>query len=364
MNVHLPVKRKTFKPKPKRNSWYSPHLQLMKDRVMALLCRSPDNKCKAAWTIVNRETSRDRPSYHVQPDAEDFSKYCISAVDEIQQSLSLLSSAVDLLQRSTPAAPSQLFNWRPVTGGETSVTTYRTTDGAGSTCINDRAGSWRTGDADVEYVTLLPKLQHTEHTVWKRTTDGAGSTCINNRAGSWRTGDADVEYVTLLPKLQHTEHTVWKRTTDGAGSTCINDRAGSWRTGDADVEYVTLLPKLQHTEHTVWKRTTDGAGSTCINDRAGSWRTGDADVEYVTLLPKLQHTEHTVWKRTTDGAGSTCINDRAGSWRTGDADVEYVTLLPKFRACWLYFFNFDIQEWSEALLSPHRLYSGCRVSTY
>ncbi|KAG8273375.1 hypothetical protein J6590_021330 [Homalodisca vitripennis] len=151
MNVHLPVKWKTFKPKPKRNSWYSPHLQLMKDRVMALLRRSrqsgqnadietykaakrtyrqalqvarresneefintADNKCKAAWTIVNRETGRDRPSHHVQPDAEEFSKYCISAVDEIRQSLSLpSSSAVDLLQRSTPAAPSRLFNWRP-----------------------------------------------------------------------------------------------------------------------------------------------------------------------------------------------------------------------------------------------------------
>ncbi|KAG8309267.1 hypothetical protein J6590_090180 [Homalodisca vitripennis] len=129
MNVHLPVKRKTFKPKPKRNSWYSPHLQLMKDRVMALLCRSrqsgqnadieaykaakrtyrqalqvarkesneefintADNKCKAAWTIVNRETGRDTPSHHLQPDAEDFSKYCISAVDEIRQSPSLLLS--------------------------------------------------------------------------------------------------------------------------------------------------------------------------------------------------------------------------------------------------------------------------------
>ncbi|KAG8328727.1 hypothetical protein J6590_102984 [Homalodisca vitripennis] len=119
----------------------------MKDRVMALLCRprqsgqnanieaykaakrthrqalkvarrnlneelinTADNKCKAAWTIVNRETGRDRPSHHVQPHAEDFSKYCISAVDEIRQSLSLpSSSAVDLLQRSAPAAPSQLF---------------------------------------------------------------------------------------------------------------------------------------------------------------------------------------------------------------------------------------------------------------
>ncbi|KAG8263642.1 hypothetical protein J6590_027576 [Homalodisca vitripennis] len=64
-----------------------------------------DNKCKAAWTIVNRETGRDRPTHHVQPDAEDFSKYCISAVDEIRQSLSLPSSSpVDLLQRSTPVA--------------------------------------------------------------------------------------------------------------------------------------------------------------------------------------------------------------------------------------------------------------------
>ncbi|KAG8295546.1 hypothetical protein J6590_077527 [Homalodisca vitripennis] len=52
-----------------------------------------DNKCKATWTIVNCETGRDRPSHHVQPNAEDFNKYCISAVDEIRQNLSLLSSS-------------------------------------------------------------------------------------------------------------------------------------------------------------------------------------------------------------------------------------------------------------------------------
>ncbi|KAG8295550.1 hypothetical protein J6590_077530 [Homalodisca vitripennis] len=110
-------KRKTFKPKQKH-------------RVMALLCRSRqsgqnadmeaykaakrtyrkalqvarrvsneecintvDNKCKATWTIVNCETGRDRPSHHVQPNAKDFNKYCISAVDEIRQNLSLLSSS-------------------------------------------------------------------------------------------------------------------------------------------------------------------------------------------------------------------------------------------------------------------------------
>ncbi|KAG8304796.1 hypothetical protein J6590_085991 [Homalodisca vitripennis] len=65
-----------------------------------------DHKCKAAWTIVNRETGRDRPSHHVQPDAEDFSKYCIGDVDEIRQSLSLASSSVgDLLQRINPGGP-------------------------------------------------------------------------------------------------------------------------------------------------------------------------------------------------------------------------------------------------------------------
>ncbi|KAG8323203.1 hypothetical protein J6590_009851 [Homalodisca vitripennis] len=81
-----------------------------------MLC--PYNKFKTAWITVNRETGRYRPSHHVQPNAEDFSKYCISAFDEIRQSLSLpSSSAVDLLQFST-SAPSQLFNWRPVTDSE------------------------------------------------------------------------------------------------------------------------------------------------------------------------------------------------------------------------------------------------------
>ncbi|KAG8314281.1 hypothetical protein J6590_096363 [Homalodisca vitripennis] len=98
---------------------YREALQVARRKSNEEFINTADNKCKAVWTIVDRETGRDRPSHHLQPDAEDFSKYCISAMDEIRQSLSLpSSSAVDLLQRSTPAAPSQLFNWRPVTGDE------------------------------------------------------------------------------------------------------------------------------------------------------------------------------------------------------------------------------------------------------
>ncbi|KAG8259810.1 hypothetical protein J6590_004937 [Homalodisca vitripennis] len=80
-------------------------LQVARKESHEEFINTADNKCKAASTIVNSETGRDRPSDHVQPGAEDFSKYGISVVNEIRQSLSLPSHLLSICCNAVTRLP-------------------------------------------------------------------------------------------------------------------------------------------------------------------------------------------------------------------------------------------------------------------
>jgi hypothetical protein len=155
MNVYLPARSVKVrgpskrKDKDKNKYWYSADLMRLKNFVMALYTKfknskletdrqvyvnarnmykrallqakkaaydneiaSAQNKTKAAWNIIKRESGHSSIPI-AGPNAADFSSYLTSAIEEVRSDIVPgLSTAAELLQ--LPHAPNQTFEWQAV----------------------------------------------------------------------------------------------------------------------------------------------------------------------------------------------------------------------------------------------------------